>query len=98
MVRTRSIIEAVNNGDSWSALRRRSITSIIMRIARSALERASAGTVGRQGGSMRRRERLLRTEGRCRAGGESVIAAGSHVCTAPELSGGSNGAARERKQ
>ncbi|WP_158462516.1 hypothetical protein [Rhodococcus sp. B7740] len=47
MVRTRSTIEAVNNGDSWSALRRRSMTSIIMRMARSALDRASAGTGGR---------------------------------------------------
>ncbi|WP_236745431.1 hypothetical protein, partial [Rhodococcus sp. BS-15] len=64
MVRTRSIIEAVNNGASWSALRRRSITSIIMRIARSALERASTGTGGRPGGSARGRERVLRTDGR----------------------------------
>ncbi|AJW39694.1 hypothetical protein NY08_1664 [Rhodococcus sp. B7740] len=42
---------------------------------------------------------MLRTEGRCRAGGGGSVAdAGSHVCTAPVQSGGSNGAARERKQ
>ncbi len=101
MVRIRSITGAVNNEDSCSALRLRSITSMSNRMARSALARASAGTtctIGRWGASARRRGRVLRTDAGWRSGGLCGLSPRPQVCTAPAESGGSNWVGRDRKQ